>query len=215
MKKASVIPARRIYVLRVSIRDSRPPIWRKLSVPGNFTLEDLHVVLQIAFGWDEEHMHSFTINSREYGMAQALEMMTVFDDAELIDEATVRLDDLLTEKQKFTYLYEFGDSWLHRISVSKVIPLEEGMEDSPAPRCLGGKLAAPPEDCGGIWGYEELLAILKDPDHERHGETYEWLGDWDTEAFDPEEINASLARVFGKKPAAPKKTSRGSRTSSE
>jgi hypothetical protein len=215
MERAKATPARHIYVLRASLRDSRPPIWRKLSVPGNFTLEDLHEVLQIAFDWDEEHMHSFLINSREYIMEQAREMMSPFDDDEFIEETTVCLDDLLTEKQKFTYLYDFGDSWLHQITVSKAISLEEGMEDSLVPRCLGGKLAGPPEDCGGIWGYEELLAILKDPSHERHEEIYEWMGDWDAEAFDPEEVNARLALVFGKKPAAPKKTSRGSKKSSE
>jgi hypothetical protein len=208
MRKASAISARHVYVLRVSLKDSKPPIWRKLSVPGNFTLEDLHEILQIAFDWDGDHMHSFVINSREYIMEQSQEMMTFFNDDEFFDEAAERLDDLFTEKQKFTYLYDFGDSWLHMITVSKAIPVAEAMEDALAPRCLGGKLASPPDDCGGIWGYGEMLEILNNPDHEQYTEIYAWMGDWDAEAFDPEEVNIRLAKAFSIKPAAPKKTSK-------
>jgi hypothetical protein len=195
MSKVSSFHPRQIYVLRVSIKESRPPIWRKLSVPGHFSLDDLHIVLQIAFGWENDHMHSFTIGSTEYGMPEAIDMMDVCDDSGIVDENTVRLDGLLAEKQKFTYLYDFGDSWEHVITVSKVIPVEDGGEP-PAPLCLGGQRAGPPEDCGGIWRYEEMLEIVKDPAHEQYEETHEWLGDSDPEYFNPEEVNTRLKQVM-------------------
>jgi hypothetical protein len=143
-------------------------------------------------------MHSLTIGSTEYVMAEAIAM--AYDDDGIVDESTVRLDGLLAEKQKFTYLYDFGDSWEHEITVSKVIPPEE----EPLPRCLDGKRAGPPEDCGGIWGYEELLEIVKNPDHAEYEETHEWLGDIDPERFDLEAVNTRLEQVFGKKPSRKK-----------
>jgi hypothetical protein len=203
MSKVSVFPARQTYVLRAVLKESKPPIWRSLSVPGHFDLEELHIVLQIAFGWENDHMHSFTIGSTEYGMAETMDM--AFADSCLVDENTVRLDGLLAATQKFIYLYDFGDSWTHEITVSKVIPVEDG--NPPLPCCLDGKRAGPPEDCGGIWGYEEMLEIVKNPDHERYEEIHEWLGDIDPEYFDLEEINTRLGKVFGKKPSAKKRPS--------
>ncbi|MDR1586322.1 MAG: plasmid pRiA4b ORF-3 family protein, partial [Treponema sp.] len=90
----------------------------------------------------------------------------------------------------------------------KVIPVEDGAGAPPPPRCLDGKRAGPPEDCGGIWGYEEMLEIVKNPAHKRYEETHEWLGDVDPEYFNPEEVNTRLEQVFGKKPSAKKAPSR-------
>lgn len=140
------------YILRVSIKGIRPQIWRKLSVPGNYTLGHLHTILQIAFGWDNAHMHSFTVDSTEYGMIGTDFGFSEVDD--VTDEDAVCLYDLrLQPKQKFSYLYDFGDSWKHEISVSKIIPIADGDRDLEQPRCLGGKRAGPPEDSGGPWGY--------------------------------------------------------------
>ncbi|MDR2662514.1 MAG: plasmid pRiA4b ORF-3 family protein, partial [Treponema sp.] len=108
------------YVLRVNIANSKPKIWRKLSVPGDYTLGDLHVILQIAFGWDNDHMHSFTVNSTNYKMPEIVDM-GFGDELSAVDEDTVCLSRLdLQPKQKFRYLYDFGDSWLHEITVSKI-----------------------------------------------------------------------------------------------
>ncbi|MDR1352056.1 MAG: plasmid pRiA4b ORF-3 family protein [Treponema sp.] len=187
---------RQVYVLRASIAEIRPQIWRNLSVPGDYTLGDLHHILQIAFGWEDDHMHSFTINSVEYGMTE-MDGMSFFNDMDVIDEDDVCLDDLdLRPKQKFTYLYDFGDSWEHNITVSKVVPA--GVEakgvnkdiNKEQPRCLGGERAGPPEDVGGAWGYMDMLEALKDPGHQRYEEFQEWAGDLDPEHFDQEEINA-------------------------
>jgi hypothetical protein len=162
-----------------------------LRVPEDYTLGDLHGILQIAFGWENDHMHSFTVNSVEYGMSE-IESMGFADEYKMAGEDTVCLSHLhLQPKQKFTYLYDFGDSWVHEITVSKIIPIGAEDEDLMLPRCLEGERAGPPEDCGGIWGYERMLEILKDPNHEEYGD-FEWAKDIDPEYIDLEEINECL-----------------------
>ncbi|MDR0710263.1 MAG: plasmid pRiA4b ORF-3 family protein [Spirochaetaceae bacterium] len=201
-RKTSSEYPRQVYELRVSIADIRPQIWRKLSVPGNYTLGHLHAILQTAFGWDNDHMHSFTVNSTVYGM-----MSTDFgfsEEDDVTDEDTVRLDDLhLQPKQKFSYLYDFGDSWEHNIMVSKIIPTGAEGGNLPLPRCLGGKRAGPPEDSGGSWGYADMVEVIKDPNNKNYEEIHEWTGDIDPEYFNLEEINAQLEQIF--KPQPPKK----------
>jgi hypothetical protein len=181
------------YVLRASIKDASPPIRRKLSVPADCTLGDLHGILQIAFGWENGHLHSFTVNSVEYGMAD-----TDFDYGdEVADEDTVCLYDLdLQPNQKFSYLYDFGDSWAHEIKVSKIISAGDEKWDLTLPRCLEGKRAGPLEDSGGVWGYESMLEVLKDPNHPEYKDIHEWAGDFDPEYVSIEEINASLEQAF-------------------
>ncbi|MDR3192448.1 MAG: plasmid pRiA4b ORF-3 family protein [Treponema sp.] len=181
------------YVLRVSIKESRPSIWRKLSVPAGCTLGDLHTILQIAFDWDNAHLHVFTVNSARYGVMDA--DFDYWDD--MTDEDSVCLYDLkLQPKQKFSYLYDFGDSWEHEISVSKIIPPGEEKWDLTRPRCLGGRRAAPPEDSGGVWGYESMLETVKDPNHEEYNYINEWLGEFDPDYISVEEINACLEQAF-------------------
>ncbi|MDR2053318.1 MAG: plasmid pRiA4b ORF-3 family protein [Treponema sp.] len=186
---------RQTYVLRVSVADIRPQIWRKLSVAGEYTLGNLHAILQTAFGWDNDHMHSFTVDSTRYGM-----MLTDFGlnyEDDVVDEDTVCLYDLhLQPKQKFSYLYDFGDSWLHEITVSEIIPIDTEDKVVALPRCLGGKRAGPMEDSGGPWGYMDMLETLKDPKSEQYEEILEWAGDFDPEYFSPEETNARLEQIF-------------------
>jgi hypothetical protein len=197
-------PPRQAYVLRVSIADSRPKIWRKLRVPEDYTLGDLHVILQIAFGWENDHMHSFTVNSTEYGMPE-IEGMGFGNEFNTISEDTVCLGQLnLQPKQKFRYLYDFGDSWTHEITVSKIIPIGAEDGDLMLPRCLEGERAGPPEDCGGIWGYERMLEILKDPNHKEY-EDFEWAKDIDPEYFNLEEINECLEEAVEPRPQKAKK----------
>jgi hypothetical protein len=186
-----------VYVLRVSIAEIEPPVWRKLNVPGECTLGDLHNILQIAFGWEDDHMHSFTIKSTRYGR---IDDDTGFDYDDVVDEDAIRLCDLpLWSRQKFTYLYDFGDCWEHVITVSKTVRLG-GNEDLLRVRCLEGERAGPPEDLGGAWGYMDTLEILKDPTHKRYEETREWLGDFDPEDFNLEKTNARLEQFFRPRP---------------
>jgi hypothetical protein len=180
-----------IYELMVDISGIEPPIWRKLRVPGNYTLGALHAILQIAFGWDAGHLHSFTVGSEEYGPEP--EEIFAGDDP-VNDENEVCLDDLhLRKKQKIAYLYDFGDSWQHHIVVSQIIPAASGREP---PCCLDGKRAGPLEDSGGSWSYCNMLEILKNPDHEEYEEIREWAGDYDPEHFDLEKTNLRLKKTF-------------------
>ncbi|WP_323747516.1 plasmid pRiA4b ORF-3 family protein [Catenulispora rubra] len=163
-----------VYRLRVDLRGAKPPIWRRLEVAGDTTLAELHRILQIAFGWDDCHMHCFETDFGTFGIPDP--------DLGHRAEQGATLEQVLAENGKMTYTYDFGDSWDHIITVESVTPLAEGVA---YPRCTGGRRAAPPEDCGGIWGYEALCEILADPEDEQHAERLEWLGLDDASEFDP------------------------------
>jgi hypothetical protein len=182
VKKKSV--EKRVYQLKVTLRDIRPPIWRRIQVISDITLFDLHGILQTVMGWTNSHLHEFDVFGDPYGDPAVME-------GEVPDERKVTLGKLITgEKEKFHYLYDFGDSWEHEILVEKILPLESG---TTYPICLKGKRACPPEDCGGPPGYEELLDALNDPSHPDHEDMFDWLpGDFDSEKFDVEEVNKRL-----------------------
>jgi len=184
-----------IYRLKVTLRDIRPPVWRRIEVPGELTLAALHDVLQTAFGWTESHLHQFDVDG-------ALFAVPIADGLgwgrEVEDEVRARLCDVVGKRvKKFTYEYDFGDGWEHVIAVEAIVPAEPG---SAYPRCLAGRRAGPPEDCGGPWGYAELLAAVADPDHPDHEDMCDWLGGGsDPGAFDVDAVNASLAPLRGRR----------------
>ena len=174
-----------IYQLKVTLKHSKPPIWRRIEVPGNTRLDQLHDILQVTMGWWNAHLHQFTVGGTYYGEPHP---DYGFD---MRDERKVRLNQIAPgEKSRFVYEYDFGDSWEHVILVEKILPPEKGVH---YPRCIKGKRACPPEDVGGMWGYDEFVAAVKDPDHSEHEDMLEWWGDdFDPEAFDLEEINEAL-----------------------
>jgi hypothetical protein len=199
-KKKQSGKAGRAYVLHIDLAGSKPAIWRKLRVPGIFTLGDLHAALQIAFGWEEDHLHSFTIGSAEYGM-MSMDGMDLPDN-DMADEDDFYLDDLgLKKNQTFTYLYDFGDSWEHTVRVSEIIATDEDPEIA-RPICIEGERAGPPEDSGGIWGYKDILEALKKPKLKKNREILEWVGDFDPEYFSLEEVNRMFKQTF-KSPKKP------------
>jgi hypothetical protein len=161
-----------------------------LLVPADVSLARLHDVIQAAFGWQDSHMHVFETPYGDFGRA----------DRELGHraEAPVTLEQVAPQaKAKIGYTYDFGDDWAHEIVVEKVLDRNPALT---YPCCTGGRRAAPPEDCGGIWGYEELVEILADPQHPEHEERLEWLGledatQFDPAAFDPVEVNRALAKL--------------------
>jgi len=178
---------KRVYQLKVVLRDIRPPIWRRILVPHEIPLDQLHRVLQVVMGWTDSHLHEFIINGVSYGdLSIDIDMG---DDTR--NEKSFKLHRVVPrEKGKFHYLYDFGDCWEHEILVEKILPLEKGTH---YPVCITGKRACPPEDCGGTSGYEELLEILKDPSHPEHEEMFDWLpGDFDSGKFDVELVNVEL-----------------------
>jgi len=172
---------KRIYQLKATLKHIRPAIWRRVQVAGDVRLDRLHMILQYAFGWTNSHLHHFEIGRVRYGMMDADEF-----DEELQDEIEVKLSQVAAEKTRIRYEYAFGDGWEHEIVVEKVIPAEPTAK---YPRCLDGKRACPPEDCGGPGGYENLLEAIADPKHEEHASLVEWLGG----PFDPERFDVAEA----------------------
>ncbi|MEM7769346.1 MAG: plasmid pRiA4b ORF-3 family protein [Cyanobacteria bacterium P01_A01_bin.37] len=180
-----------VYQLKITLRDIRPPIWRRVQVRASEQLEHLHYVAQISMGWTNSHLHSFTIQGVEYGVSMP---ELGFDDLGLKDESKVRLGKLIPgEKFKFFYLYDFGDSWEHEILVEKVLKADPEVD---YPVCIKAKRACPPEDCGGTWGYENFLNIIQDPQNSEHEEMLEWVGGaFDPDDADLDEVNRELKRI--------------------
>jgi len=168
------------YVLKVSLRHVQPIVWRRIRVPGDATLGELHDVLQISLGWNDSHLHAFQVGAKQYGPIDEE------DDRKIIDEETITLDEIAAKQKKLVYLYDFGDGWEHDVVI------EKSVKDPTALECLDGGRAAPPDDCGGAPGYEELVAILGNPKNARHQEMREWAGDFDPNAFDIDAVNDEL-----------------------
>lgn len=176
-----------IYQLKVTLEGFRPPIWRRIQVPAGIPLDHLHLVLQATMGWSNYHMHMFTIGGVEYGEPSP-------DDWEPVeDESRHRLNQLVEEGAQFRYEYDFGDSWEHKIQVEKVLPADPQVA---YPVCIKGKMACPPEDVGGVWGYGDFLETIQDPENPDYEEMLEWIGgEFDPQEFDLEETNAALKNL--------------------
>ncbi len=186
-----------IYQIKVTLEDSRPPIWRRLLVPGDVTLAQLHDIIQIAMGWEGYHLHQFIVGKTYYG-----EPHPDYEPwAEMRDERKVTLRQIAPrEGMKFRYEYDFGDSWLHQILVEKILPPEPGKG---YPVCIKGQRACPPEDVGGIWGYYNFLEAIQDPEHPEHEDYLEWIGgEFDPEEFDLEGVNKALQALVQRKSRA-------------
>jgi Plasmid pRiA4b ORF-3-like protein len=175
-----------VFQLKVTLLDTKPPIWRRVLVDGSCTLDHVHEVIQAAFGWWNYHLHEFEVGRARYGIPDPEE-----DWGEPPrDDRRTRLDAIAGEGSSFRYTYDFGDGWDHRVVVEKVLSPDA---DTAVPACIDGRRACPPEDCGGTWGYYELLEILADPSHPEHSQRREWLGrPFDPEAFDPGEFENNL-----------------------
>jgi len=179
-----------VYQVKVGLRGARPPIWRRLLIPADVSLARLHDIVQAAFGWEGGHLHVFDTAYGEFGQA----------DRELGHraEAPVTLEQVAPQvKDRIRYIYDFGDDWDHEILVEGIYDRDPHTD---YPWCTGGRRMAPPDDCGGIWGYQELIEILGDPEHPEHDERLEWLGlddagQFDPTAFDADEVNRALAAL--------------------
>jgi len=185
-KKAKVVPLRArtpprspaANLLKVTLQDIRPAIWRWIRVAGDLTLRELHHVLQITVGWTDSHLHEFEIDGTRYGMPDPQE-----DIGEPpLDEQNYRLNELLQKGSHAEYLYDFGDGWRHETVVEDEEPASRG---APKAECLAGARACPPEDSGGPYRYKELLKAVADPTKKRHRELLEWVGP----QFAPEQVD--------------------------
>jgi len=142
-----------IFQLKVTLEEISPPIWRRILVPSNLTLDKLHAVLQKAIGWTNSHLHQFTMHERRIGDPRVDEEAG----PQLEDERKVRLGHLLDEGKRCIYEYDFGDGWTHELLVEKVLVPDERIQ---YPSCIAGARACPPEDVGGVGGYEDFLEAL-------------------------------------------------------
>ena len=190
-----------IATVRIDLVDSDPLIWRQVEVPTSITLKALHDVVQIVMGWSDYHLWEFTIGDQRYGLPMPDDD---FDMEPVIDAGKVRLRDVLRpRKTRIDYMYDFGDSWEHRLTVTAV---RRGEADVSYPRYLGGEHAAPPEDCGGIPGFYEMLDALADSNHPDHDEIGEQFEGYDPSVVDELPIKYALGRIAnrrGKKRAKP------------
>jgi len=181
-----------IYQLKVTLRYTKPPIWRRLLVPAGVTLEVLHDILQAAMGWYDSHLHEFSIGQKRFGKPDPED--DLMDLPAVINERTAYLFIVLGKaRSKAIYTYDFGDSWEHMIVVEKVLPPDPRIG---YPICVGGKLKCPPEDCGGIPGYYNFLEAIGDPAHKEHEDMLDWVGgDYNPEAFSVDDVNRRLAHL--------------------
>ncbi len=179
-----------LYQFKITLHDSKPPIWRRVQV-ADCTLDKLHEHIQTAMGWENSHLHQFEISGNRYGDPKLLGGMGL---NEFKNSLKTKLSEILPangKKFRFRYEYDFGDGWLHEILFEGCPEPEKGMK---YPLCVEGERACPPDDCGGIWGYYEMLSALADPTNEQHDHFMEWIGE-----VDPDEFNAVKATKEMKK----------------
>ena len=179
-----------VYQFKITLEDSKPPIWRRIQVPETYTFWDLHVAIQDAMGWSDYHLHLFEVRDPSTGMKIEIGIpeKEYGEEGETLAGKKQKIADYFSmENRTADYVYDFGDNWEHKIQLEKILPREKGVN---YPICIKGKRACPPEDCGGIWGYAELLEIIRNPEHEEHEEMLEWVGgEFDPEHFDVEEVH--------------------------
>lgn len=180
-------PGQPVFGLRITLEEVTPTVWRRLLVPGTIRLAKLHDVFQSAMGWTNSHLHRFTIGGESFGMH--------VDDypEDEVDEMEVSVLQAIGEHRRFSYEYDFGDSWDHEVVVEEHARLPHGLKHAV---CLDGQNACPPEDCGGVGGYAELLEAVADPTHEEHDNLLDWVGGaFDPALFDLAAVNIALQRL--------------------
>lgn len=178
----------KIYQFKIELKGITPKIWRSVQLNDNTQLLDLHYAAQIAMGWYDSHLYQFEKGGVIYGDPEALE------DDNVQDDSVVNIVDLFkAEKDAISYVYDFGDNWEHKITLEKIIEAKDPLEHM---ICVGGKRNCPPEDCGGIPGYLDMLETLKNPESEEYKEMIEWIGgEFDPEFFEMSIINDSFKEI--------------------
>lgn len=182
---AEIAAPNAVYQLKITLKDSHPVIWRRIQVADSILLPHLHGVLQLAMGWTNSHLHSFQVGKRTFAEPSPDDFLPV------IDYRTMSLNQIAPAvKDRFIYLYDFGDSWEHEIVIEKIMPFEK---DARYPRCMDGARACPPDDVGGVWGYADFVKAIKNHRHPEHNEMLAWAGGkFDPEKFDLAGVNGML-----------------------
>ena len=180
---------KKIYQVQITLKGSKPRIWRRLLVLPDTLLSDFHMIIQAAMGWTNSHLHQFVKDQNYYTVKMQDDIY--WNDYDNIDYKGIKISDLLKkETESMIYEYDFGDGWEHKIVLEKILPFDEEIK---YPVCTAGKMNCPPEDCGGIWGYYNMLEVLQNPEDEEYEDYREWLGDdFDPEYFDKDQVNRLL-----------------------
>jgi hypothetical protein len=192
--------AKELYQIKITLDGIEPEIWRKFIVDSSTSLDEFHDIIQIVMGWENYHLYGFYINGLEYSPAD--DFLYLEQNAE--DATSIKLKEFGFKKNdEFQYIYDYGDSWEHTIKIEKIYEPEEG---SLAPICIDGARNCPPEDCGSIYGYKNILNAIKKPTTKAAKELLEWLGDnYDPEEFNIDEINKWLNPKKAKKKTTKRK----------
>lgn len=175
-----------IYQFKITLDGTKPKIWRQIQIPENYSFLDFHIAIQEAMGWEDCHLHKFEMVNPLKGTMERI--------SESKEDKTIISKYFSLSNKKASYEYDFGDSWEHSILLEKILPAEKGSE---YPRCIAGERACPPEDCGGVWRYEEIVEIIKDPDDPEYQEMLDWIDeDFKPEFFDPKSVVFSGSKII-------------------
>jgi len=197
-------PKPKIFQLKITLQDIKPPVWRRVLISNQATFYDLHLAIQEFFNWGNYHLHEFSFseakNSNMHIRLLGLDPegnipedvgANFISDYEAHEDKVRLYEVFFEDRRSVRYVYDFGDNWTHNIRLEKQFPLKKGFK---GPLCVGGKRAAPPEDCGGPWGYEDFLKIIANPKHPEHDDMKEWVGG----RFDPNETGIKMHKMTPK-----------------
>lgn len=178
-----------IYQFKITLQYIKPAIWRRIQVPGSYSFWDLHCAIQDSMGWDDSHLHEFVIFNPKSGIENRIGLpCDGWEDLDLLTGWETKISSYFSlENKKAIYTYDFGDGWSHQVVLEKILPIDPQLQ---YPHCSAGKRACPPEDCGGVPGYECLLQAMSDPRHPEYKNYIEWLGC----KFDSEKFNSAFIR---------------------
>ncbi|WP_404424901.1 plasmid pRiA4b ORF-3 family protein [Nibricoccus sp. IMCC34717] len=181
-------PTERVCVLRLTVVGCTPPIWRRFLVRESLWLSRLHDCIQVAFDWFDYQTHVFLVDDGRYGNPMRQEAGNIEDDRD------ITLSDLdFAGRERILYVYQFGEGWQVEVRVEGVRPMEKHVH---YPTCIGGERAGPPEDCGGLDAFHDMLECIKEPNTDLGREWVEWLGpDYNPELCDVEKINKALKKL--------------------
>lgn len=190
------MPEDEICTLRIELCDSTPLIWRQVEIPTSVTFKVLHDIVQAAMGWHDQHLWEFQNGPTRISASRGAD----WGGEPRVSATKLQLREVLRPRRTtLTYLYDFGDSWEHRLVLTKIRQGEPGVG---YPRYLAGENNAPPEDCGGIPGFYTMLEIIADPAHPDHASMVEWLGEYDPQAIDASVLKMALGRLAKRRNAA-------------
>jgi hypothetical protein len=186
---ASASSSAPIFRIKITLKGSKPPIWRRLELRADTPLEELHALIQTVFEWSNSHLHSFENSRRDSFVSPHDPYSNEWSDSY---EGMTVADMFRMSGKTFTYHYDFGDSWYHSVALEKELPIDKKVT---YPRCTAGRCSAPVDDMGGMWSFYDFVEALKDPKHEMYADAVQWLGKgFDLKAFDLKKIDGRLAQ---------------------